>query len=96
MEGTARCADVIHSRKSIKRIAGRHSKMRKYIDIRTMPDDEKYKWYDKIGIGAKGVKVKEHKSGFPTITIDYKDIHLLTDCLSLEAWAYERKRQGYH
>lgn len=67
--------------------------MSKYKDIRLLLQEKKYEIYDKIGISAKGVKVKEHNSGFPTIIIDYKDFHLLTDCLSLEEWWLKRKKQ---
>ena len=67
--------------------------MSKYKDIRLLPQGKKYEIYDKIGLGAKKVRVKEHSSGFPAITIDYKNLHLLTDCLSLEKWWLERKKQ---
>lgn len=67
--------------------------MSKYKDIRLLPQEKKYEIYDKIGLGAKGVETEEHSSGFPAITIDYKDLHLLTDCLSLTEWWLERKKQ---
>lgn len=51
-----------------------------------LADEGKYKIYDSIGREAKGVKVKEHKDGFPLLTVDWKGVHLLTDCLSLEEW----------
>jgi hypothetical protein len=60
--------------------------MTEYIDIMDLPDEEKFEWYEKIGKDTKGVEVKEHESGFPAITIDYHDIHLLTDVLSVEEW----------
>ena len=56
------------------------------IDIIDSPKEEKFSWYEKIGKDAIGVKVKEHKSGFPAITIDYERIHLLTDVFSVEEW----------
>lgn len=69
----------------------RDKKMQKqHKDIRLLPDEEKYEIYDKIGLDVK-VKIKEHSSGFPAITIDYKDFHLLTDCLSVEEWWEERQ-----
>ena len=75
-------------------LAKGNKKMQKqYKDIRLLPDEEKYEIYDKIGPGVK-VKIKEHSSGFPAITIDYKDFHLLTDCLSVEKWWEERNREG--
>jgi hypothetical protein len=55
-------------------------------DIRSLPKEEKFSWYEKIGKDARGVEVEEHKSGFPAITIDYKKIHLLTDVFSVEEW----------
>ena len=60
-----------------------------YRDIRTKPGEEKFKVYEEIdSLYRQGneVKVKEHESGFPAITIDCGDIHILTDCLSAEAW----------
>lgn len=67
--------------------------MAKYKDIRALSDEKKYEIYDKIGIKAEGVKTREHSSGFPAITIDYKDFHLLTDCLSLEKWRWKRSKE---
>ena len=58
-------------------------------DMRLDPDAEKEKVYEQINglfLQGKSVKVKEHKSGFPAITIDAEDIHVLTDILSLEQW----------
>ena len=55
-------------------------------DIRGLPKEEKFERYEKIGKDAVGVKVEEHKSGFPAITIDYERIHLLTDVFSVEEW----------
>ena len=36
-------------------------------------------------LGIK-VSIKEHKSGFPAVTVDCGDVHILTDILSLEEW----------
>jgi len=66
-------------------------------DIRLAPDEEKEKVYEEIHalfLQGKGVKVREHKSGFPAITVDCEDFHLLTDCLSLEAWWNKKKEKG--
>ena len=38
------------------------------------------------------VTIKEHKSGFPAVTVDCGDVHILTDILSLEEW-WEKKKQ---
>jgi hypothetical protein len=61
-----------------------------YRDIRLEPDDEKYKAYEEIGVKEKEAIIKQHESGFPSITIDYEDIHLLTDIISLENWWKEK------
>lgn len=62
-------------------------------DMRLLSDKKKYETYDKIGTKARGVKVEEHSSGFPAITVDYRDFHLLTDCLSVEEWWKERQNK---
>ena len=64
-------------------------------DIRLSPDEEKEKVYEEIHahfLKGKGVKVREHKSGFPAVTIDCEDIHILTDILSLEQWWAKQKQ----
>ena len=38
------------------------------------------------------VSMREHKSGFPEVTIDCGDVHVLTDILSLEEWWAKRKQ----
>jgi hypothetical protein len=38
------------------------------------------------------ISIKEHKSGFPAVTIDCGDVHTLTDILSLEEWWTKRKQ----
>jgi len=63
-------------------------------DIMSAPDEEKYEIYrqiDQLYQKGKHVTTKEHRSGFPAITIDCEDIHVLTDCLSLEKWNATRK-----
>ena len=64
-------------------------------DIMLTPDDEKEKAYEQIDEFYKSgspVSVKEHRSGFPAVTVDCGEIHILTDCLSLEAWWAKRRR----
>lgn len=60
-----------------------------YENLLTHPVEEKVKQYELIDfihhLGNE-VKVKEHKDGFPAITIDCCSIHIITDCLSVEAW----------
>ena len=67
------------------------------VDIRGASDEEKHRHYgavDALYRRGKTVKVKEHKSGFPAVTVVCEYIHLLTDCLSLETWwvAFGRMR----
>ena len=58
-------------------------------DIRDSRDDEKAAIYEAVHCrwmeGERGV-VREHRSGFPAVTVDCGDIHILSDVLSLEAW----------
>jgi len=67
----------------------------KYNDIRAETDEIKFKVYDEIDHlyqnEGKDVAIKKHRSGFPAITIDCGEIHVLTDIISLEA--YFRKRR---
>ena len=59
------------------------------VDIRLATGEEKHKHYEEVDAlyrQGKKVRVKPDKSGFPAVTVDCDDIHLLTDCLSLEAW----------
>ena len=63
-------------------------------DIMLDSDEEKEKVYEEIHalyLQGKHVKVKEHKSGFPAVTVDCEDIHILTDILSLEQWWVKKK-----
>jgi len=65
-------------------------------DIMLDPDEEKEKVYEQIHtlyLQGKGVTVKEHKSGFPAVTVDCEDIHILTDIISLEQW-WKKKKQA--
>jgi len=64
-------------------------------DIRLKPRGEKEKVYLKIDtlfqLGIE-VSVKEHKSGFPAVTVDCGDVYILTDILSLEEWHVKKKQ----
>ena len=65
-------------------------------DIMLDQDEEKGKVYEKINdlfLQGKPVKVKEHKSGFPAVTVDCGDIHILTDIISLEQWWAKKKQE---
>lgn len=58
-------------------------------DIRLSSRVEKERVYLKIDTLAQlglPVSIKEHKSGFPAVTVDCGDVHILTDILSLEEW----------
>jgi len=66
-------------------------------DIRLSPDKEKEETYKLIdGLVELGVPVavKEHRSGFPAVTVDCGEVHILTDILSLEAWSAKKKKTG--
>lgn len=61
----------------------------KSLDIRSGTDEDKHRHYEEVDAlyrQGKEVRLKEHSSGFPAVTVDCEDIHLLTDCLSLEVW----------
>lgn len=63
-------------------------------DIMLDPDAEKEKVYEQVHalfLQGKEVKVREHKSGFPALTIDAEDIHILTDIFSLEQWWHQKR-----
>jgi hypothetical protein len=65
-------------------------------DIILDQEEEKGKVYEKINdlfLQGKPVKVKEHKSGFPAVTVDCEDIHILTDIISLEQWWVKKKQE---
>jgi len=66
-------------------------------DIRLSPDEEKAETYKLIdGLVELGipVSVKEHRSGFPAVTVDCGEVHILTDILSLEQWWAKKKKAG--
>jgi len=68
----------------------------KHKDIMLDADEEKEKVYEQINnlfLHRKYVKVKEHKSGFPAVTVDCEDIHILTDIISLEQWWVKKKKK---
>ena len=66
-------------------------------DIRLKSYDEKVKVYQEIdrkheaGEPGEPVEVQEHESGFPAVTVDCGDIHILTDILSIEQWWKEKE-----
>ena len=67
----------------------------KHKDIMLDADGEKEKVYEQINnlfLQGKYAKVKEHKSGFPAVTVDCEDIHILTDIISLEQWWAKKKK----
>jgi len=71
-----------------------HARIRRK-DIRLAPDEEKEETYKLIdGLVELGVPVavKEHRSGFPAITVDCGEVHILTDILSLESWSAKKKK----
>jgi len=60
------------------------------------PDEEKEKVYDQIHahyLEGKAARIRKHKSGFPAITVDCEDIHILTDIISLEQWWAKQKEK---
>ncbi len=64
-------------------------------DIMQEPNAEKERVYLKIDTLFKlgvPVSIKEHQSGFPAVTIDCGDVHVLTDILSLEEWWAKREQ----
>ena len=63
-------------------------------DIRLESDKEKEKVYDQINdlyLQGKAITVREHRSGFPAVSVDAGDIHIITDCISLEQWWTKKK-----
>jgi len=65
-------------------------------DIRQDPDEEKEKVYDQINeryLQAKPITVREHKSGFPAVSVDCEGIHIITDIISLERWWAKKKER---
>jgi len=67
-----------------------------YKDIRLDSDEDKEEVYCQIQahyLTGKAVSMKEHKSGFPAVTVDCEDIHILTDILSIEQWWAKLKQR---
>ena len=63
-------------------------------DIRSHASQEKITVYEEINnlyLQGKAITVREHKSGFPAVTVDAEDIHIITDILSLEQWWQMKK-----
>lgn len=66
-------------------------------DIRLAPilvKEENYQEIHKLYKSGTAVSVKEHPSGFPAVTVDCGEIHILTDILSLEEWRAKMKSAG--
>jgi hypothetical protein len=64
-------------------------------DIRLSSAEEKEEVYKLIdGLVEMGipVTVKEHRSGFPAVTVDCGEVHVLTDILSIEQWQAKKKK----
>ena len=65
-------------------------------EMRLNPVEDKEEVYEQIHalyLQGKSVTVKEHTSGFPAVTVDCEDIHILTDIISLEQW-WAKKKKG--
>ena len=65
-------------------------------DILLDPDEEKESVYEQIHalyLQGKSVTMAEDESGFPAVTVDCEDIHILTDIISLERWWAKKKEQ---
>ncbi len=63
-------------------------------DMLLDPDEDKERVYEQIHTlyrQGKSVNVREHESGFPAVTVDCEDIHILTDIISLEKWWAKKK-----
>lgn len=64
-------------------------------DIRLEPLQVKEQTYEeihKLYKSGTAVSTKEHRTGFPAVTVDCGEIHILTDVLSLEAWWYKMRK----
>ena len=57
----------------------------------TLVKQETYEEIHKLYKSGVPVSIKEHRSGFPAITVDCGEVHILTDCLSLEEWWVKKK-----
>lgn len=65
-------------------------------DMLMESDEEKEKVYDQIHdlyLQGKAIKLREHGSGFPAVTVDCEDIHIITDILTLETWWGKKKKE---
>lgn len=66
--------------------------------IMLKPDEEKEKVYDQVHalyLEGKPVALKQHRSGFPAVSVDCEDIHIITDIISLEQWwAKQKQKEG--
>ena len=64
-------------------------------DIRLKSREEKERVYLKVDtlhqLGIE-VSIKEHESGFPAVTVDCGDVHIITDILSIEEWSVKMKQ----
>ena len=54
--------------------------------------EETYKLIDGLAELGITVSIKEHASGFPAVTLDCGEVHILTDILSLEQWWAKHKK----
>ena len=64
-------------------------------DIRLEPlqiKEQTYEEINKLYKSGTSVSIKEHCSGFPAVTVDCGEIHILTDILSLEEWWAKQKK----
>ena len=67
-----------------------------YTDVLLDPDEEKERVCEQIHVlylQGKSVTVREDESGFPAVTVDCEDIHILTDIITLERWWAKKKEQ---
>ena len=65
-------------------------------DMLLDPDEDKERVYEQIHAlyrQGKPVEVQEYESGFPAVTVDCEDIHILTDIISLEKWWSKKKEE---
>ena len=64
-------------------------------DIRLEPlqiKEQTYEEINKLYKSGTSVSIKVHCSGFPAVTVDCGEIHILTDILSLEEWWAKQKK----
>jgi len=68
-------------------------------DIRGLSSEEKAKVYEEIDrLYHQGLEVRltEHKSGFPAVTVRCGELHYLTDTITLEEWWAGHKAKHHH